>query len=88
MNITRGFRQIKWDGNDPKRILTSYTNVFGNNQIGFRIMNCADGSLNLIDFTNNEMKIYIIKSVEEGKEMAQSLFDSYCDEILRNIYAD
>lgn len=88
MDIAKEYKQIEWNGTDPKIMLTSYTKVFGNNQIGFRIMNCADGNLRLMDFTNSEMKSYIVKSVEAGKEMAQSLFDSYCDEILRNIYAD
>lgn len=84
MNTTR-FKKLEWSGNDPKGIMTSYTTVFQNNQIGFRIMNCADGKLRLIDFAN-DMEKHIVNSVEDGKRKAQELFDKYCMEILHNIY--
>ena len=48
-------------------------------------MNCADGKLRLIDFTNDNEK-HIVNSVEDGKRRAQEIFDKYCMEILHNIY--
>ncbi len=79
------FKKIEWIGNDPHGMMTSYTKVFGYKQIGFRIMNCADGLLRLVDNTTDDMKMYVIHSVEEGKEKAQALFEQYCNEIIRNI---
>ena len=82
---TTSFKKIEWCGADPKRIMTSYTTIFGNNQIGFRIMNCADGKLRLIDFSNDKEE-HVIVSVEDEKRKAQELFDKYCMDILHNIY--
>lgn len=84
MNIT-SFKKIEWCGDNPKGILTSYTTIFGDNKIGFRIMNCADGKLRLIDFSNDKEE-HVVVSVEDGKKKAQELFDKYCMDILHNIY--
>lgn len=79
------YKKIKWSGDDPHGMVTSYTKVFGYKQIGFRIMNCADGFLKLIDNTTVEMEMYVIHSVEEWKERAQLIFEQYSDEIMKNI---
>lgn len=80
-----GYKKIKWSGDDPHGMMTSYTKIFGYKQIGFRIMYCADDFLRLVDNTSDDMKMYVIHSVEEGKEKAQAIFEQYCDEIMKNI---
>ena len=80
-----GYKKIKWSGDDPHSMMTSYTKVFDYKQIGFRIMYCADDLLRLVDNTTDDMKMYVIHSVEEGKEKAQVIFEQYCDEIMKNI---
>lgn len=78
------FKKIYWSGDDPVCHITSYTKVFGKHMIAFTIMSCADGNLRLIDNTD-DYKSYVVRSVEAGKDMAQLLFESYCEEIIKNI---
>lgn len=81
-----GYKKIKWSENDePRCVMSSSTKVFDYNRIIFRIMYDADGILKLIDNTPDDMEIYVIHSVEEGKEKAQEIFEQYCDEIMKNI---
>lgn len=65
--------------------MSSCTKVFDYNHIIFKIMYDANGVLKLIDNTSDDMKIYVIHSVEEGKEKAQEIFEQYCNEIMKNI---
>lgn len=77
-------QEIKWEGDDPKGVMTSYTRIFNKVEIGFRIMTGADG-LTLVDFTRGDHhKIY---TVDEGKQKAQELFNQYCDEIMKNAFS-
>lgn len=77
-------REIEWAGDDPKEMMTSYTNVIGNTYIGFRIMYAGGGKLKLKDFHGGST--YDADSIDEAKQTAQSLFEAYCEEITKNIF--
>ena len=81
-----GYKMIKWsESDDPRCVIASYTKVFEHNHIAFRIMYDADGVLKLIDNTTDDIEMYVINSIEEGKEKAQEIFEKYCNEIMENI---
>ena len=77
-------RELEWDGDNPKEVMTSYTTIFPTCKIGFRIMNGTTDKLILVDFTGN--KNYPIESVEAGKKKAQELYNEYCEQILENAF--
>lgn len=79
------FKKMKWHGTDPIRNITSNTEILPNVYISFMIKKCADDNLRLIDNTTSNSIAYVVKSVEAGKEMAESLYTNYCEKILKNI---
>jgi len=78
------FKKIEWFGNDPKGIMQSYTIIYNNFKIGFRIMNSVSG-LCLIDFNKEQPEFISVKTVEEAKEIAQEKYENICNEIIKNM---
>lgn len=80
------FKNIEWQGNDPTGIMQSYTTLFNNITVGFRIMNGVKG-LCLVDFNKDNFnhEYILIKSVNEGKVIAQERFNVICSKIINNI---
>lgn len=79
------WKQIVWDGNNPHGVMTSYTPLFDNRNIRFRIMYNGNGELMLMDFQATRKTCHIINTVDDGKKLAQQLYENYCDEIFNNL---
>lgn len=89
MSNVKEFKKLVWSGDDPKTHITSYTKIIANFQLGYRITTVAGGSLMLMEYIGNaRTNRYDIESVDQGKQLAQTMFDAHCKDILRNIYGE
>lgn len=91
--MEKKIKELEWKGQNPDKGIFSSVDIF----IGyknkplkflFEIKNYAQ-ILYLADYQKPvDSHLMRIESVEKGKEMAQKLFNNYCEEILNSILAN
>ena len=82
------FKKLTWTTEDPKEMMLARVKIFGNDYLGFRLMECTDGLIRLIDGqkqSREDRYSIVVNSIEEGKREAQLLYERYCAEIVINI---
>lgn len=81
---TKNIKRLAWVDNGFKLAMHSSTILCGSHKIEFTIFINSCGQMKLIDHTSG--KYYLIKSVLDGQEKAQKIFNKYCVQTLNNIY--
>jgi len=78
------FKKIKWVGCASS--VTGNMTIHGVGTATFIVLNCyEDRLLRLISCINNDVRICVVPSMEEGKNLAQSVFEDYCKKIINSI---